>query len=186
LLNKPYGVLSQFTKEVDTHITLADYVQLEKDVYPVGRLDKDSEGLLLLTNDNNLKTKLLSPKSKKPKTYLAQVDGAISASAIVQLQEGVEISINKKKHLTLPAKVRSVSNINIPPRVPPVRFRAEIPTSWVEIIIHEGKNRQIRKMCSAVGFPVLRLIRIAICDLNINIPSGEYIQLSESQIKLLR
>lgn len=182
LFHKPYGVLSQFTKEVASHITLADFVKVESDVYPVGRLDKDSEGLLLLTNDNKLKTTLLSPKSKKIKTYMAQLDGDITKEAIAQLAKGVKIKVNGKKYQTLPAEARKVKKFKIPARVPPVRYRAEIPTSWVEIKIHEGKNRQIRKMCAQVGFPVLRLIRTAIGPISHTLEDGQLVELKKSEV----
>lgn len=178
LFNKPYGVLSQFTKEVATHVTLADYISVAKDVYPVGRLDKDSEGLLMLTNDNKIKTALLSPTNKVTKTYLAQVDGDITAEAVRALQAGVTISVKKKPYKTQPAQVQKKGSFIYPERDPPIRKRADIPTSWIEIKIYEGKNRQIRLMCAAVGFPVLRLVRTAISDLKRDIPLGSMIELS--------
>lgn len=186
LFHKPFGVLSQFTREIESHVTLQDYLEVEKDVYPVGRLDKDSEGLLLLTNDNNLKFNLLSPENKRPKTYLAQLEGTINMDAIESLSKGVDINVNKKIYKTLPAQVTTVIKPHISPRKPPVRHREKIPTSWIQIKIYEGKNRQIRKMCAKVGFPVLRLIRTAICDLNIELPIGEYIELTKDQLLLLR
>lgn len=186
LFNKPYNVLSQFTKEVPDHITLADFIDVEKDVYPVGRLDRDSEGLLLLTNDNKLKTRLLDPKTKAKKTYHAQLDGAISKEAIIQLRNGVDIKVNKKVYHTLPADVHFLDNIQYPDRNPPVRYRANIPTSWIEIRIHEGKNRQIRRMCAAVGYPVLRLIRTQIGGLKDgDIEAGSVRELQSHEVKKL-
>lgn len=185
LFNKPYGVLSQFTKEVATHVTLADYLNVPVDVYPVGRLDKDSEGLLMLTNDNNIKNALLSPANQITKTYLAQVDGDITADAVRSLQAGVTISVKKKPYKTQPAIVQKLGSFVYPERDPPIRKRADIPTSWIEIKIYEGKNRQIRLMCAAVGFPVLRLIRTAISDLKRDIPLGSMIELSTGDLRYL-
>lgn len=184
--HKPYGVLSQFTKEVESHVTLADYVQLDSDIYPVGRLDKDSEGLLLLTNDNILKTRILSPTTKLKKEYWVQVDGAITPEAITSLQEGVDIKINKKIHRTLPADVTPLRTPSLEERDPPVRFRANIPTSWISITIIEGKNRQIRRMCAAVGYPVLRLVRTTVGRLSLgDLSRGEVKQLSPEEVRLL-
>ena len=166
VFNKPYDVLSQFTREAG-HESIADYFILDmKDVYPIGRLDKDSEGMLLLTNDKSLNAALLSPKALKTKTYLAQVEGQLSKEAIKKLSEGITITIDKKPYTTLPAKLKVVEKPkHLWERNPPVRFRKEIPTTWVEISIQEGKNRQIRRMFAAVGFPVLRLVRTAIENL---------------------
>ncbi len=187
IFNKPYNVLSQFTKEVPEHITLQDYLDLPSDVYPVGRLDKDSEGLLLLTNDNQLKNKLLSPDRKSPKTYLVQVDGDISDEAIKTLQNGVTIKLKKGPYKTKSCLARKVEKPNVTPRVPPVRYRANIPTSWIEITITEGKNRQIRKMCARVDFPCLRLIRMKVNNLQFgDIKSGEGRHLSNEELKKLR
>lgn len=184
--HKPYGVLCQFTKEHISHVTLEDYISLDTDVYPVGRLDKDSEGLLLLTNDNRLKTYLLSPKSQKYKTYWAQVEGSVDDDAIDRLKKGVDIKVNKKIYHTLPARVRAIAPPVVEDRNPPIRYRAEIPTSWIEISIREGKNRQIRRMCAAVGFPVLRLIRTAIQDLTLSgVKQGELKQLDQKDVDLL-
>jgi 23S rRNA pseudouridine2457 synthase len=160
---KPYNMLSQFTKEIEDDITLADLnYKFDKDIYPVGRLDKDSEGLLILSNDDVFKNKLLSPESKKTKTYWVQVEGAINAEAIAKLQAGVRITVQAKAYKTLPAKAHILPlPPNLPERIPPIRFRANISTSWIQIEIVEGKNRQIRKMTAAVGFPTLRLVRAA-------------------------
>lgn len=187
IFNKPYNVLSQFTKEVPEHITLQDYLNLPPDVYPVGRLDKDSEGLLLLTNDNNLKNKLLDPTNKSPKTYLVQVDGDISQESIKQLRRGVSIKLKKRHYQTKPCAARKMESPNIAERTPPIRVRASIPTSWIEITIEEGKNRQIRKMCASVGFPCLRLLRIKIKDLSfadISIGNGRH--LTKEEIAVLK
>lgn len=166
---KPYGYLSQFTKDSENQLTLHDFnLKIPKDVYPVGRLDKDSEGLLLLSNNKRIVEALLNPKQKKWKTYWVQVDGDINKAATKELRNGVTISVNKKQHKTLPSRVKAiVEPEDLHDRKPPVRFRANIPTSWIEISICEGKNRQIRKMCSKVGFPVLRLIRVQIGHLKL-------------------
>ena len=167
-------MLSQFSREGD-HPTLADLdFKFPKDIYPVGRLDADSEGLLLLTNDNFLKTKVLDPKNRHSKTYYAQVEGLITAEACAELQSGVQISINGKKHLTSPAKVHPIEEPALPERNPPIRFRQNIPVSWVSISIGEGKNRQVRRMTAAVGFPTLRLVRWSIGKISMADKTGEF------------
>ncbi len=159
---KPFGMLSQFSREGD-HPTLADLdFEFPKDVYPVGRLDADSEGLLLLTNDNFFKTRLLDPKQRHYRTYYVQVEGEITEVACEELAEGVTISINGKSHRTLPAQAKPIGEPALPERNPPIRFRKLIPTSWLSLSLHEGKNRQVRRMTAAVGFPTLRLVRWAI------------------------
>lgn len=166
---KPYDMLSQFSGEA-TDSLLGDLHDFPKDVYPIGRLDKDSEGLLLLTNDNHFKTQLLDPLSKVSKTYLVQVDGEITEEAIQLLSSGkITIKHKGKEHRVLPAKCKMVSPPEtLPERSIPIRFRKNIPTSWIELIITEGKNRQIRKMTAAAGFPTLRLIRIGIGKFRLN------------------
>jgi 23S rRNA pseudouridine2457 synthase len=166
---KPYMMISQFTPENEGDVTLADLdFDFPKDCYTIGRLDKDSEGLLLLTNDNQLKTKVLEPKYKQAKTYYAQVEGTPTADEMQRLQRGVEISINGKKHKTLPAKASILDESPVlPERNPPIRFRAAIPTTWIQLTITEGKNRQVRRMCAAVGLPVLRLVRFSMGDLTL-------------------
>ena len=166
VFNKPYNTLSQFTREAGNE-SIADYFFLDiKDVYPVGRLDKDSEGMLILTNDKSLNKALLSPKNVKSKTYLAQVEGVFDRVAVNKLKKGVNITVDQKAYTTLPADAKKVPvPKHLWERNPPVRFRKDIPTSWVEIKIQEGKNRQVRKMLAAVGYPVLRLVRTAIEDL---------------------
>lgn len=182
LFYKPFQVLSQFT-DIEEKQGLAHYLtDLDKDIYPVGRLDYDSEGLLLLTNDNIFKDKLLNPKSKHFKTYAAQVEGIITQEALTQLEKGVEISLKKKKHFTAPAKARILENPIFPDRNPPIRYRANIPTSWLALSISEGKNRQVRRMTAKVGFPTLRLIRTHIGQLDLEeLMPGEYRYLSRKE-----
>jgi len=154
MLNKPFGVLCQFSA-VDGRETLADYVPVP-DVYPAGRLDRDSEGLLLLTNDGQLQNRISSPRFKQPKIYCVQVEGQINAASLEQLQKGVRL----KDGMTAPCKAQEMAQPDwLWPRDPPIRFRASIPTSWVQITLTEGRNRQVRRMTAAVGFPTLRLIR---------------------------
>jgi 23S rRNA pseudouridine2457 synthase len=153
-LNKPYGVLCQF-RDPEGRPTLAEYVR-QKDVYAAGRLDHDSEGLLLLTDDGALAHKLTDPRHKEPKTYLVQVDGQITDDAIAALRRGVTLNDGP----TLPAGAEHAAEPEwLWPRDPPVRFRKLIPTSWLRITLREGRNRQVRRMTAAVGFPTLRLIR---------------------------
>lgn len=153
-LNKPYGVLCQFSGD-DGRPTLASFVK-QKDVYPAGRLDHDSEGLLLLTDDGRLAHKLTDPQHKQPKTYLVQVDGQITDDAIAALRRGVTLNDGP----TLPAGAEHAAEPEwLWPRAPPVRFRKLIPTSWLRVTLREGRNRQVRRMTAAVGFPTLRLIR---------------------------
>lgn len=157
LFNKPYGVLSQLTPEAG-HRALDEF-GFPAGVYAAGRLDHDSEGALLLTDDGRLIKRLLDPKFEHPRTYLAQVDGQITAEAVRQLERGVVI----KGYHTKPCKAEIVTPPeNLWERVPPIRYRAAIPTSWVKLTLIEGKNRQVRHMTAAVGFPTLRLIRTQI------------------------
>ena len=155
--NKPYGVLCQFTDAAGRR-TLADYVW-QTDVYAAGRLDQDSEGLLLLTDDGRLAHRLTDPRHKQPKTYLVQVEGAIDATALQALRDGVRL----KDGPTLPALAEPADEPDwLWSRDPPVRFRQAIPTSWLRLTLGEGRNRQVRRMTAAVGFPTLRLIRVRI------------------------
>ena len=156
LLNKPFGVLSQFTSD-STQKNLSDFVPI-KNFYPAGRLDKDSEGLLILTNQGKIQSRISHPKYKLRKTYWVQVEGIIDQEAIVLLNKGVKL----KDGLTKPAQVKKILAPNVWERFPPIRERKHIPTSWIELSISEGKNRQVRRMTAHVGFPTLRLIRSAI------------------------
>ena len=168
VINKPFNVLSQFSEENNsTKKTLKSLYNFPSDVYPVGRLDADSEGLLIITNDKELNQKILHPQKKLPKKYAVQVEGDIDFKAIENLQKGVEIKLKNGYYLTKPCQVKNIT-ANFTERTPPIRTRKNIPTSWIEITIHEGKNRQVRKMTAKVGFPTLRLIRTDIGGLNIN------------------
>lgn len=184
VINKPYGMLSQFTKE-GGHSSLIDFPKaFPKDVYPVGRLDHDSEGLLILTNDNLLKTRILSPKSGLSKTYLCQVENEIATKEMEILKDGVKINAKGKEYL---CKAIYANKVEEPtwlwPRKPPVRERKTIPTDWLEISITEGKNRQVRKMTAAVGLPTLRLIRIKIGSLELeHMKQEQYLELNKSEI----
>lgn len=161
-LFKPYGYLSQFSGEPGD-LLLGKLFDFPKDVYPIGRLDKDSEGLLLLTNDNRFKHKMLDPDSGKVKAYWVQVDGDISSEAIETLKSGeIEIKHKGSFYKVKKAVCKRIEPPKVEERDPPIRFRKSIPTSWIELQITEGKNRQVRKMTAAVGFPTLRLIRIKI------------------------
>jgi 23S rRNA pseudouridine2457 synthase len=162
LIYKPYQVLSQFTA-TDGKLCLKDILNVPKDVYPVGRLDYDSEGLLLLTNDASINHQLLHPQFAHARTYWVQVDGAITTEALAILSNGVTISIEGSSYQTKKAILTLLdASIQVPDRMPPIRVRQTIPTSWASIQLTEGKNRQVRKMFAKVGFPVLRLIRAQI------------------------
>lgn len=176
LFNKPFRVLSQFTdekpatKDGSSRKTLADYIPIA-DVYPAGRLDYDSEGLLLLTDDGQLQQHIANPKYKLEKTYWVEVEGAENPAAIEQLRSGITL----KDGPTRPAKVNVIKPPVLWDRHPPVRFRQSIPTHWLSITISEGRNRQVRRMTAAVNLPTLRLVRASIGSWSIdNLPSGEY------------
>ncbi len=158
LLYKPCRVLSQFTDPVGGKRTLKDLHPFPKDVYPVGRLDEDSEGLLLLTNDPAANQRILGNSIEKE--YFVQVEGLPDEAALDRLRSGVEIKVRKKRYLTRPAKVKFLpESPQLPPREPPIRFRKSVPDTWLSIVLTEGKNRQVRKMTAAVGHPTLRLVR---------------------------
>jgi 23S rRNA pseudouridine2457 synthase len=162
IIYKPYGVLNQFTDDLGRP-TLASLYDFPKDVYPVGRLDIDSEGLLLLTNDTKINHRLLNPAFKHTKTYWVQVEGQITYEAIKALEKGVKIKVDGKEYQTLPSKAFIFEQEPIlPERNPPIRFRKNIPTSWLSLSIVEGKKHQVRKMTASVGFPTLRLVRYSI------------------------
>lgn len=184
LLYKPFQVLSQFTS-TDNKLCLKDIVSVPKDVYPVGRLDYDSEGLLLLTNDTKVNHALLHPSFEHVRTYWAQVEGNITEEAIQQLTKGVAISVDGMQYRTKPAQLSILpESIEVPERNPPIRFRKNIPTTWVSIQIVEGKNRQVRKMFASVGFPVLRLIRAQLGKYSIeNRHPGDLIQLTAEEVQ---
>lgn len=161
LFNKPFGVLSQFTDKGSPtkRQTLSDFLDVP-DVYPAGRLDRDSEGLLLLTDDGKLQSRISDPKHKMPKTYLVQVEGDAAEEALHKLRKGVAL----KDGMTRPAEVERVEEPKLWPRDPPIRVRKTVPDCWLKITIGEGKNRQVRRMTAAVGFPTLRLVRWQIGD----------------------
>lgn len=206
LFYKPYDVLSQFSddlkgetgkpaEDISTakagklsphprRLTLKDYIPVS-DIYPVGRLDRDSEGLMLLTNDGRLQHRLTDPRYGHPRTYWVQVEQLPNAAALAQLCRGVTI----QGYQTRPAQVRVLSpEPNLPPRNPPIRFRKTVPTSWLEVTITEGRNRQVRRMTAAIGHPTLRLIRVAIAHLRLEgLDPGQWRDLTPSEKqKLMR
>ena len=159
LFNKPYGVLSQFTDRGtdNARATLSDYIR-QPGVYPAGRLDRDSEGLLLLTDDGRLQARIADPKYKAPKTYLVQVEGDVADDALEALRCGVRL----KDGLTRPAEAERIADPELWPRDPPIRVRQSIPDCWISLTLREGRNRQVRRMTASVGHPTLRLVRWAI------------------------
>ena len=179
--HKPYGVISQFTKEKSEQATLAEF-GFPKNVYPIGRLDWDSEGLLLLSDEKEWNDKLLNPKYKHERTYHVQVEGIATKEAISQLQKGVII----QSHKTKPSVAKLLKDPGYLPRSVPIRFRLSVPTSWIELKLTEGKNRQVRRMTAVVGFPTLRLIRVAIGKFELGeLEAGKWLELNSQQRKFL-
>lgn len=178
---KPYGVISQFTPDHPGQRTLAEF-GFPENVYPIGRLDLDSEGLLLLSDEKELVDKLLNPKNQHERTYHVQVEGQITPEGISKLEKGVAIQNYKTK----PCQAKSIENPQYPERNPPIRFRKSVATSWIEIKLIEGKNRQVRRMTAAAGFPTLRLIRVSIGNFMLkNLRETEWRELSAAERKLL-
>jgi 23S rRNA pseudouridine2457 synthase len=173
LFNKPYDVLSQFTDRGTpaTRATLSDFIRVPG-VYPAGRLDRDSEGLLLLTDDGRLQARIADPAFKLPKTYWVQVEGVPDAAALAALRDGVML----KDGPTRPAEVAAIDPPALWPRTPPIRYRASIPDTWIALTIREGRNRQVRRMTAAVGHPTLRLVRWRVGDWTLDgIESGAWV-----------
>jgi 23S rRNA pseudouridine2457 synthase len=181
LFYKPYGVLSQFTDDGGRQ-TLKDYIPVP-DVYPVGRLDWDSEGLLLLTDDGRLQHRLSDPRYGHTRTYWVQVEKIPDQVALDRLATGIEI----QNYRTKPASVKLLAEPELPPRDPPIRDRQNIPTAWLELTLTEGKNRQVRRMTAAVGFPTLRLVRVSIDSLSLaGLALGEWRDLTNAEVKRLK
>lgn len=182
LLNKPYGVLTQFTDK-ENRPTLGSLFEFPNEVYPVGRLDRDSEGLLLLTDDKSLTEYLLNPKNKHEREYFVQVEGTPTEKDLEKLRKGVMLNDGK----TFPAKVKLINDPNLPPRLPPIRERKNITTSWISLTLIEGRNRQVRRMTAAIGFPTLRLVRLRIKNILLGkLKLGEVRELNRHEIDLLK
>jgi 23S rRNA pseudouridine2457 synthase len=176
--HKPFGVLSQFTRDGSPHRTLAEF-NFPPEVYPLGRLDADSEGLLLLSDERHLNDRFLNPKHAHPRTYWVQVERIPSSESLLKLERGILI----QGYQTLPAKA-SLIYPEVSPRTPPIRFRKNVPDSWIELTLTEGKNRQVRRMTAAIDHPTLRLIRVQIGKLHLeSLKSGEWRALSTSEQK---
>lgn len=177
LFNKPFGVLPQFTDkgtEGSPRPTLSQYIDVPG-VYPAGRLDMDSEGLMLLTDDGRLQAQISDPKFKMPKSYLVQVEGEVSDVALTALRNGVRL----KDGMTLPAEAEPIEDPELWPRDPPIRVRLSVPDSWLKLTIHEGRNRQVRRMTAAVGFPTLRLVRWSVGEWTVEgIEQGQWREIS--------
>jgi 23S rRNA pseudouridine2457 synthase len=188
-LNKPFGVLSQFTSE-GGHPGLGSLnLSLPKDVYPVGRLDRDSEGLLLLSNDSRLIQELLEPSNGHPRKYAVQVEGEPQEEQLETLRNPIELRIKKHDHRTKPCLALELDAPSFPDRIPPIRERKSVPTSWLMLTLTEGKNRQVRKMTAYVGLPTLRLIRTRIGSLaleDLELPLGAVVKLDANQLLLVR
>lgn len=185
LVYKPFGMLSQFSPEGDNAV-LGELAAFPKDVYPVGRLDKDSEGLLLLTNDKRINTAFLDPERGHWRKYWVQVEGEIGQEALSKLESGVSITVGNEQYQTRKARAVKIAEPELPERTPPIRFRKSIPTSWIELQLCEGKNRQVRKMTAAVGYPTLRLVRSAIGNVSLGkMGIGEVRELGKEEVMLL-
>jgi 23S rRNA pseudouridine2457 synthase len=183
VVHKPYQVMSQFSP-VENKKTLKDFFDVDKNIYPVGRLDFDSECLLILTNDTTLNQKLLNPVFAHEREYWVQVNGNLTQQALQLLQNGINININGKIYCTKKCKALLFDEEpEVAERNPPIRFRKNIPTTWLKLILTEGKNRQVRKMTAAVGFPTLRLIRYRIENITLkNLQPGDMIELGKEDI----
>lgn len=180
--NKPFGTVCRFTPEAGRS-TLADFIDIPR-VYPAGRLDADSEGLLLLTDDGPLQARITDPRHRMPKLYLAQVEGSPTDEALEALRRGVDLG----DFTTRPAGARCVAEPEwLWPRTPPIRYRARIPTAWIAVTLHEGRNRQVRRMTARVGFPTLRLIRAAIGDVSLDgLAPGQWREVDPSLVSARR
>ena len=182
ILYKPFEILSQFSDEGKKH-GLGSILQVEKDVYPVGRLDSDSEGLLLITNDKSINHRILDPKYKHERTYFVQVEGAATDEQIKKLNSPMILNLKGKKHWVQGQQARIIDEPTLPERTPPIRFRKNIPTTWLEVKLKEGKNRQVRRMTASVGLPALRLVRWSIEGLTIEkMESGEIKSIELEQV----
>lgn len=181
VIYKPFGILSQFSGDQDNLKALGEF---PKEVYPVGRLDKDSEGLLLITDDKSLNNYLLHPSFGHKRTYFAQVEGVPSEIAIRQLETGVDINVDGKMYRTKKAFAKVLEGEpSLPERDPPIRYRKSVPDTWISLSLIEGKNRQVRKMTAAVGFPTLRLVRWSMENLSIEgFQSGEVREYSQEEL----
>lgn len=179
VFHKPYGVLSQFTEKMPQHRTLTEF-GFPKNVYPIGRLDWDSEGLLLLSDEKEWNDRLLHPRHAHERTYHVQVEGIPTEGAIARLRKGIVI----QGYQTKPCMVRLLHDLGYSARVVPIRVRLKIPTSWIELKMTEGKNRQVRRMTAAVGFPTLRLIRVALGKLGLgDLAAGAWRELNSTEIE---
>jgi 23S rRNA pseudouridine2457 synthase len=183
LFNKPFNVLSQFSSDGSEKITLKKFIDVP-DIYPVGRLDYDSEGLMLLTSDGPLQHRLSHPKFEHPRTYWVQVENQPRPSDLLPLKAG---GVKIQDYLTKPAEVKLMEPPNLDDRIPPIRSRQAIPTAWLAITLTEGRNRQVRRMTAAIGFPTLRLVRAQIGHLHLeDLPSGQWRDLSDAELRQLK
>ncbi len=183
IIYKPFQVLTRFGRE-EGKASLADFFDVPTDVYPVGRLDYDSEGLLILTNDKSLNHRLLDPKFAHEREYWVQVDGAVTTAAVQQLKQGVKIAVDGKEYQTRRCDAALFeTGPEVPERNPPIRFRKLIPAPWIRLVLNEGKNRQVRKMTAAVGFPTLRLIRYRIGRITVEgLEPGQMREMAQKEV----